>query len=385
MIRAHKIELKVNNVQAGHLSQCCGTARFAFNWALARWNSYYAAGLKVSTNQLDKDYNKCKKTLFPWAYNVTRSAGQNAIKSNLNNSFDRFFKKTSKYPKFKKKGVRDSFKINNDQFELIEKSIKLPKLGIVSMRERLRFEGKILSATISKDVDRWFVSIVVQMDDIPYIPKPVIGIDLGINTAIVTSDGQFVDSPKPLKKHKKKLSRSSRKFSKKSKGSKNRTKARTKLAKVHRRIRRIRNNWIQKTTTLLSKNHVVLEDLAVSNMMKNHCLAKAISDMGWYEIYRQLNYKTTVVKIGRFVPSSKTCLDCGIIQNMPLSERIFRCECGYECDRDLNASRIIHTLGLREFQACGQTSSVVILYELRETSLDEAGTKHQIINALSKI
>src|SRR5690606_1333528 len=133
---------------------------------------------KVNANQLDKDYNKCKKTLFPWAYDVTKSSGQNAIKFNLKNAFNKFFKKTAKYPKFKKKGIRDSFTINNDQFAVFEKVIKLPKLGKVKMCERLRLQGKILSATISKDVDRWFVSILVEIEDQPIISKPVIGFDL---------------------------------------------------------------------------------------------------------------------------------------------------------------------------------------------------------------
>lgn len=108
MILAHKIALRPNKAQSQMLKKACGVARFAYNWALARWNDYYKADLKININQIDKDFNKCKKTLFPWVYEVTKSAGQNAIKKNLKSAFDRFFKNKSKHPKFKKKGIRDS-------------------------------------------------------------------------------------------------------------------------------------------------------------------------------------------------------------------------------------------------------------------------------------
>ncbi len=376
MYLTHKIELKPTNKQKGYFVNACGASRYAYNWALDRWNSYREAGIKVNVFQLDKDFTKGKKTLHPWTYNVTKCATQNAIKKDLQSAFQKFFKEGAGYPKFKKKGRKASFMLNNDTFSVFDDYIKVPHVGIVKTTESLRFRGKIANGVISEQAGKWFISIQVKLDDYA-LPKAEgsIGIDLGIKTAIVTSNNDFLDSPKPLKKQSKSLRRRHKDLSRKTKGSNNYRKAKNRLAKKHKRIADIRKDWIHKTTSKISNENqiVCMEDLGTSNMMKNHKLAKAISDMGWYEIYRQLDYKTkrrngVVVKIDRFYPSSKTCTDCGLIKDdLTLKDRLFECECGFKIDRDLNASINIHTAGLAEIYACGDNSAGLIHHDSNET------------------
>ncbi|MBK8752482.1 RNA-guided endonuclease InsQ/TnpB family protein [Candidatus Contendibacter odensensis] len=207
----------------------------------------------------------------------------------------------------------------------------MPKIGGVRMREELRFDGKPLSATLSRKADRWFIAIPVEMER----PEPVcesqasVGIDLGVSTALTLSTGEKIDSPKPLKKHLQRMKRRSRQHSRTQKGSANRRKSAARLAKLHARIAQVRQDFLHKTTTELTQRFglIGIEDLNVKGMMANDKLSRAISDIGFYEFRRQLEYKaarsggTVVVVVDRWFPSSKTCSACsGYHESMPLSE-----------------------------------------------------------------
>jgi putative transposase len=358
---AHQIQFyPYTDEQETLLRKSCGVARFTYNWALAQWTSLYKSGEKPTAFKLKKQFNSIRKQEFPWTYEVSKCASEQSF-TNLGKAFSNFFQKTSKYPKFKKKGVRDSFYISNDKFKLEGKKLKLPKIGWVKLTEGLRFSGKIMNLTVSRKADRWFVSFNVELtpEDLNSYKlenQEVIGLDLGINKLVTLSNGQVFDGPKPLKSYLKKVKRLSKRLSKKIKGSKNRDKAREKLAKLHLRISNIRKDSLHKITTNLVKDYgvICMEDLNVKGMMRNHKLAKAISDMGFHEFKRQLEYKMKlrngrIIKVDRFYPSSKTCSECGNKkETMSLGEREYQCEsCGIVLDRDINAAINIKREGIR--------------------------------------
>ena len=356
MIISHKIRLDPNNKQATYLAKAAGTARFAYNWALAEWQTQYAAWKddnsqpKPSQFSLRKQLNAIKREQFPWMLEVTKNAPQMAI-IQLGQAFNNFFAGRAKYPQFKKKGKsRDSFTLTNDQFSLDNCRIRIPNLGLVRIRETLRFSGKILSATISRTADQWFASITVDTTSNHLPPaenQGAVGVDLGVSALATLSTGEKVVGAKPHKALLSRLQRLSRSLSRKVKGSANRHKAKAKLAKLHARIANIRQDSLHPLTTDLTRRFHTLgiEDLNVSGMVKNRHLSRAISDMGFFEFRRQLDYKAAmrggvVVIAGRFFASSKTCSACGEkVDKLPLSIRQWECPCcGANHDRDLNAA-----------------------------------------------
>lgn len=282
---------------------------------------------------------------------VTKNAPQMAI-IQLGDAFKNFFAGRGKYPQFKKKGKsRDSFTVTNDQFSIDGSRIRIPSLGWVRMRESLRFSGKILSATISRTANRWFVSISVDTEDRTHLPKAenqgAVGVDLGVKALATLSTGETITGPKPLKTLMNRLQRLSRSLSRKVKGSNNRNKAKEALSRLHARIANIRSNTLHQLTTSLTRRfHTIgIEDLNVKGMVKNRKLSRAINDMGFFEFRRQLEYKSEirgglVVVADRFYPSSKTCSACGeVLDKLPLSVRAWECpSCHTHHDRDLNAA-----------------------------------------------
>jgi putative transposase len=378
MILVHRIALDPNNEQRTYFARACGTARFAYNWALSEWEKAYAAGDKLNEADLRKLLNSIKEEQFPWMLEVTKNAVQQAIK-NLGRAFQNFFDKRAKYPKRKKKGkARDSFRADNGPDKLHPNavavdgySIKLPVIGWIRMHEELRFDGRILSVTISREADRWFASISVEVDYVApeRVDTGVVGVDLGITTlaTVASEDGvEKIDAPKPLKRLLGKLKRVQRSLSRKVKGSFNRAKAKTKLARLYARIKNIRMDALHKLTTKLVRNHrtIGIEDLNVSGMLRNHCLARAISDLGFGEFRRQLEYKApmhggTIVTVNRWFPSSKLCSGCGNhAGDMPLSIREWICaHCGEAHDRDANAAYNLRTAASSAVAACGERSS----------------------------
>ena len=358
MILAHKIQLDPNNVQRTYFTKACGVARFAYNWALAKAKEQYEQDntAKFSESALRKELNAIKNEQFPWMLEVTKCAPQLAIKEGLANAFRNFFAKRASFPKFHKKGVNDSFSLSNDQFKIKGKSIRIPNLGYVRMTEELRFDGKIMGATVSRRADRWYVSVQVEIlgqKPIHNSESQAVGVDLGVVDLVTLSDGTKVTGAKPHKALLSRLRRLNQSLSKKQgakkgeKKSKNFTKAQRELSRLHARIASIRNDETHKLTTMLTQNYGIIgiEDLNVSGMVKNNKLARAILDMSFFEFRRQLEYKAamtcgTIVVADKFFPSSKLCSDCGVKNDdLKLSTREWTCtSCGNHHDRDVNAA-----------------------------------------------
>ena len=377
MLMAHKIALDPNNVQATYFARAAGTARFAYNWALAEWQRQYQAWkadtgrAKPSQLALRRQLNARKREQFPWMLEVSKNAPQMAI-IQLGQAFANFFAGRARYPKFRKKGVHDRFSLSNDQFRVDGSRLWVPHLGWVRMRESLRFAGRIQSATVSRMADRWFVSLTVDTPDTSHLPKAenqgVVGVDLGVSALATLSTGEppilGPKAHKALLKHQQRLSRS---LSRKEKGSANRRKAKAKLARLHARISNIRQDAQHKlTTTLTRRFHTIgIEDLNVKGMLGNRHLARSIADMGFHEFQRQLLYKAemrgaVVVVADRWFASSKICSHCGHqLDSLPLSVRQWPCPaCGQKHDRDRNAA-----INLKQYavsstvSACGGESA----------------------------
>ena len=357
MILAHKIRLSPNNKQRTYFSKAAGTARFAYNWALARWNELYETGRKTTEGELRKELNAIKREQFPWMLEVTKCAPQQAIK-NLGKAFSNFFSGAAERPTFRKKGAKDSFAVSNDQFALDGARIRIPNLGWVEMTEALRFDGKVLGAVVSRKADHWFVSVQVEMPD----PMPMhethsenqaVGVDLGVRDLATLSDGTKAPGAKPHKALLSRLRRQGKSLSRKQgarKGerkSANFAKAKRKLARLHARIADIRSDEAHKLTTFLTRNYSIIgiEDLNVSGMAKNRKLARSVLDASFFEFRRQLEYKAKItgsklVVADMFFPSSKLCSCCGFkLEKLDLSAREWRCpDCRALHDRDVNAA-----------------------------------------------
>ncbi len=377
MLTAHRIALNPNDVQRTYLAKACGVARFAYNWAFAEWQRQYEeykkdpSQSKPSEGALRRTLNSIKREQFPWMLEVTKNAPQMAI-IQLGKAFKNFFSKRAKYPQFRKKGVHDRFTLTNDQFEIDGVHVRIPHLGWIRMREALRFAGKILSAAISRVADRWFISITIETPDAPNLNKPhnennVVGVDLGVSAMATLSTGEKSVGPKPYKTLFRRLRQASKALSRKVKGSKNRAKAKIKLARLHARISNIRLDAIHKFTTGLVRRFstICIENLSVRAMVKNRCLARSISDMGFNEIGRQLEYKTVrvgrkLVRADRFFPSSKMCCSCRyVLSDLPLSTREWDCRvCGTTHDRDVNAAKNLAAYTVSStVKACGGSGS----------------------------
>lgn len=356
MILAHKIALSPNNQQATYFVRAAGTARFAYNWALDQWQQQYRdwkednSRPKPSQAALRRQLNAIKREQFPWMLEVTKNAPQMAIVQ-LGEAFKNFFAGRAGYPRFRRKGVHDRFMLTNDQFRVEGRRIRVPILGWVRMRESVRFDGKILSATVSRVADRWFVSFAVDVPDTSHLPpaenQGTVGVDLGVAALATLSTGESVPGPKAHTALLKRLRCLSRSLSRKQKGSANREQARRKLARLHARIANIRADAMHKFTSDLTRRfHTIgIEDLNVRGMMANRHLSRAIGDMSFHELRRQLEYKVEmrgglITVADRWFPSSKTCSECGARnERLSLSVRQWTCSgCGERHDRDVNAA-----------------------------------------------
>jgi len=388
---AHTIRLYPTESQKTFFKKACGTARVAYNYGFSEYQKIRKEGKNPKINDIKKKFNIEKKILYPWMSETNKDANQQPF-TNLQNAFNRFFKKQSNYPKFKKKGKKDSFYISNDKFNLKENKFWIPKLGWVKGAESLRFKGKITSATVKRKADCWFVVVSVETEINPKTcdNQTVVGVDLGVHTLATLSDGKFIESIKPLRKHLSKLKLLQRWASRKVKGSFNRKKANQRVAKVHYEVVCLRKDILDKLTTYLCENYKVIciEDLNVAGMIKNHCLALSISDQGFGEFRRQLEYKSilrgsSLIVADKWFQSSKMCSGCGHIKtDLKLSDREYICEnCGQVLDRDLNAAVNLKNYGLNkigmvspkltpvEMEALVYSSSIGV----NETTVDEAG------------
>jgi putative transposase len=405
ILRAFKTELDLSNKQKTACLQHAGAARFAYNWGLERKKAAMARKEKLpSAITLHRELNARKKRELAWMYAVSKCAPQEAL-YNLDNAFAHFFRRLKErragkkvklgFPKFKtKKKGAGSFRLTG-AIHVFEGSIQLPRLGLLRLKERgyLPTTGvHILSATVSEKGGRWFVSLQVEMELPDPVPeaKAVVGVDLGINRMAQVSDGSYFENPRALKRNLTKLKRLHRMVSRRQKGSANRRKAVKQLSKAYSRVGNIRKNALHQATSSLArtKSAIVLEDLNVSGILKNHHLAQAIADVGMYEFKRQLLYKgewygCQVLLADRFYPSTKRCSACGEIREIGLKEREYRCPaCGLTMDRDLNAALNLEQLFLKETTAssagicaCGEH----IRWRLGATMLVEAGTEHRSV------
>lgn len=391
---AHRIELKPNNKQKTYFRKAFGCARLAYNWGLAEWKRMYEAGEKPTGRKLRNEFNAIRKEQFPFTYEVSKYATARAF-DYLQAAFDKFFKHTASYPQFKKK--RDGgggFYIGADQVTLSDTNrnskcfrdmchndhqkyqyLKVPNLGWVKMTERLRFNGKLNGLNISQEGDRFYVSFSMMITEEEYQRThshyneknhdKKVGIDMGIKSVLILSDGIAIDNPHTLKNNLRKIRRLNRQLSKRQhartkqerlqgvKKSNRYIKLALKLNNAQRRVADIRRDFTQKVTTILTTHYaeIAIEDLNVKGMTRNHRLAQSVSDVAMGELRREIEYKSgyngvTIKKADRFYPSSKTCSVCGNVkEDLKLSERVYHCHfCGATLDRDYNAS--LNLLGL---------------------------------------
>ncbi|MGZ3627875.1 MAG: RNA-guided endonuclease InsQ/TnpB family protein [Ktedonobacteraceae bacterium] len=409
MVRGYKTELDLTNEQRTACLKHAGASRFAYNWGPARAKEAYRTKDKRPTAiVLHRALNKLKQTDFPWMYEVSKCAPQEALRD-LDRAYKNFFrrvelKKQGKwqgklgYPKPKKRSKAiGSFRLTGS-IKVFSDAVQLPRLGRIRLHERnfIPTGAKVLSATVSEQAGRWFVS--VQMEEEQEKPVPTtttaIGVDLGIKTLATLSDGTIFENPRALKHAQKKLKRLERQKSRRKKGSANRKKTCRQLAKQHARVANIRKDASHKLTTYLCKNHalVAIEDLHVAGMLKNHSLAQAVSDSNFGEIRRQLEYKsrhyqTHLVVIDRFYPSSKTCSVCGFVKpELSLNERTYVCEdCGVVLDRDLNAAmnlRMVAVSSIDTQNAYGERSAGSVNRRC-ETAFVEIGTNQHVGDVLN--
>jgi putative transposase len=378
--KAYKFELDPNNSQISALLQHAGAARFTYNWGLEHRITLFKTnqGTTRFTDAMKqhKLLNSLKKNQFPWMYECSKCAPQEALRD-LNRAFNNFYRglKTGKkigFPRFKRKGVRDSFRLTGIiRFE--ERKLQLPRIGKVRIKEKRSWycKGRILSVTVRRRANRWFASITVEEEivDLTPIQGSKIGVDLGIKTLATLSDGATFPNPRALGRRLKKVKQLAKSLSRTKQGSKNREKVKLRLATMYLKTFNIRQDTLHKLTTYLAKSHgtIVIEDLHVSGMMKNRRLSRAIADVGMCEFRRQLEYKckwygSQLVIVPRTYPSSKMCSNCGHRKKeFALSEREYACEvCGARIDRDLNAARNLVAVSLPETQtACGEDVRLV--------------------------
>ena len=258
MIRAHKIRLHPTEKQKNYFARAAGTSRFVWNWALAEWNRQYKAGEKPTALKLKKQFNEIRRQQFPWTWEVTKNASDQPF-LDLGKAFTAFFEgqthgKRVGRPKFKrKKRSRPSFYVANDQFELADHRIWIPKLGWVNMAETLRFQGKVTGARITRTADWWFVSISIELaDEKPERRAAAVGIDVGLNRLATLSTSEGYENQAFLRTALKKLRAANKRLHRRVKGSKNREKARREVARLHYRITCLRDDVLQKVTTRLA-------------------------------------------------------------------------------------------------------------------------------------
>lgn len=382
MLLSHGIRLKAKLEQRDYFARAAGTARRVWNWALAEWNRAVALGQRPNAMHLKKQFNAIKYIHpdwlddegKPWLRSIHRDAHAQPF-THLARAWARYFALrnagcTAFSPVFKKKGsCRDSFYLANDTFRIEGRVAVLPKIGRINLAETLRWPGKIMGATVSREADHWFLSVQVEVPD--HVARRhrrgngIAGADLGIVAALTLDSGEKIAAPRPLKTMLRRMRIRSRRQSRKHQAakiraeingpipkgtklpvSKNQKKGARKLARAHVRIVRVRKDFLHKLTTRLCRENqaVAIEDLHVKGMLANARLARSIADIGFFEFRRQIQYKalrygTRVVLADRWYPSSKLCSVCGLKNNsLSLAERSWRCACGKIHDRDVNAA-----------------------------------------------
>ena len=374
--RAYKFRFYPDPEQENILARTFGSARFAYNYMLRlRTDAWYERQERIGYHETSSALTLLKKdTDFGWLNEVSCVPVQQSLR-HLQTAFTNFFAKRAAYPSFKSKHGKQSAEYTSSAFKWDGKSLTLAKMKeplAIRFSRTIPKAAKVTTVTVSKDTaGRYFVSMLCD-DAVATLPEATgqIGIDLGLTHFAVLSTGEKIAAPNVFRKNEKKLAKLQRRLAKKQKGSKNRAKAKLKVARIHAKIADTRRDFTHKLSTRLIRENqtIATETLAVKNMLKNGNLAKSISDAGWSDFVRQLEYKAkwygrTLVGIDKWYPSSKRCSACGfVVSKMPLSVREWTCpECGVVHDRDINAACNILAAGLAA-SALGESGNPIQAY-----------------------
>lgn len=359
MLLAHKIELRPTSDQMDYLNQACGSRRHCYNQLLAHFSKEC---VKWSKKEAYQYYINVIRKEFDFYNEVSSRVTRNAI-DDLDNAFKHFFrrvklKQNPGFPKFKKRDVKDSFAMREKtKFNIKGRTLRIEKLKTrIKMRENLRFEGIPKQVTISKKAGKYFASILVETDN--YNPKDhnrssSVGVDFGVKNLAVLSDGTKFPPNQKLKNSLVKLAKLQKNFSRKEKGSNRRARAKLKIANLHYRVSNQRQATLHELSDYLTSHfdRIVIEDLNVKGMVKNHCLARAVSDAGFGYLRQQLEYKSKLrncelVIADRWFASTKTCSFCGTKYHVVLGEDFWTClSCDTTHDRDINAAINLNNYG----------------------------------------
>jgi putative transposase len=366
--RAYKYRLYPTEEQKRVLARTFGCARFVYNWALRLCtDAYFLHGEKLYAHDLSARLTALKQQPdYAWLGEVSCVPPQQALR-HLDKAFRNFFAGRAQYPVYKKRHGEQAAEYTRSAFGWDGKALTLAKMDAplnIRWSRPLPRGCRPTTVTITRDTaNRYFISLLVEEEIAPLpVVNKMVGLDLGLTSMVVLSSGESIGNPRYFVRDEQKLAKAQRRLAKKKQGSRNRARARLKVARLHARIAdRRRDYQNQLSSRIIRENQVVcVESLAVKNMRKNHALAKSISDVGWGEFVRQLDYKARwygrkFVKIDRWYPSSKRCFDCGhVLDSLSLDERLWTCpSCGRFHDRDVNAAKNVLAAGLA-VSACGE-------------------------------